>query len=81
MPNSFIVWRAAVLSRRAGPERSGVITLARRKWRNEARSADREVCSLRGWSYQSGTQKPGIVPSAQQSVAVDLYLKEIKRTN
>jgi hypothetical protein len=29
MPNSFIVWRAAVLSRRVAPERSGVVTLAR----------------------------------------------------
>ena len=28
MPNSLIVWRAAVLSRRAVPERSGVVTLA-----------------------------------------------------
>ena len=29
MPNSLIVWRAAVLSRRAVPKRSGVVTLAR----------------------------------------------------
>ena len=37
MPNSFIVWRAAVLSRRAVPERSGVVTLAREEWRKDAR--------------------------------------------
>jgi hypothetical protein len=29
VPNSVIVWHAAVLSRRAVPERSGVVTLAR----------------------------------------------------
>ena len=37
MTNGFIVWRAAVLSRRAVPERSGVVTLARGKWRKDAR--------------------------------------------
>jgi hypothetical protein len=78
--NSFIVWRAGALSRRAGPKRSAGSALARRKWRNEARRAILEV-RFAGMEPRKQVSKPGIVSFAQRSGAVDLYLKEIKRTN